>query len=99
MIDLSFVIPCYNEEGNVRVIYDAIHAVFDPEGISTEIVMDNDGSVDGTRKALKELYKDGKLDELEKYSKILYNQARLISGLSVDNPSEITNIICELISK
>ena len=48
---------------------------------------------------LKELYKDGKIDELEKYSKILYNQARLISGLSVDNPSEITNIICELISK
>ena len=37
--------------------------------------------------------------ELEEYTKVLYAQARLIEGLSIDNPTEITNLICDLISK
>lgn len=48
---------------------------------------------------LKELYKEGKLEEVNKYSNILYNQARLISGLPVENPNELTEIICEILSK
>lgn len=47
---------------------------------------------------LKELYKNDK-EELKKYSKILYNGARLIEGLSIENPTEFSNAICELISK
>lgn len=48
---------------------------------------------------IKELYKNNNKEELAKYTKILYNQARLISGLTVDNPSELTNLICDMISK
>ena len=55
-MELSFVIPCYNEEGNIDAIYDAIHRVFDPEGITYEMVLVNDGSKDGTAQKLKELY-------------------------------------------
>ncbi len=33
---------------------------------------------------------------LEKYTKILYNQARLIAGLSVDNPTELADSIVDL---
>ena len=47
---------------------------------------------------LKTLYNDDK-DELVKYSKILYTEARLIEGLPIDNPTEISNIICDVISK
>jgi len=46
---------------------------------------------------LKELY-DSDKEELKKYSKILYTQARLIEGLTIDNPTEYSNWICELIS-
>ena len=38
-------------------------------------------------------------DDLEKYTKILYSQARLIEGLTVENPTEISNLICEIMSK
>ena len=38
-------------------------------------------------------------DMLEKYSKVLYSEARLIEGLNIDNPTEISNLICEMISK
>lgn len=48
---------------------------------------------------LKELYKNNDKESLEKYTKVLYNQARLIEGLSIENPSEITNLICEIMSK
>ena len=44
---------------------------------------------------LKELYDTDK-EKLDKYSKILYAQARLIEGLTVDNPTELSNMICEL---
>ena len=33
---------------------------------------------------------------LEKYTKILYNQARLIAGLSVENPTELADSIADL---
>jgi len=47
---------------------------------------------------LKGLYKENK-EELKKYTKILYAQARLIEGLSIENQSEISDLICEIISK
>ena len=37
-------------------------------------------------KKLDELYKNDK-DALEKYTKVLYSQARLIEGLSIENPT------------
>ncbi len=47
---------------------------------------------------LKNLYENDK-EMLADYTKILYNQARLIEGLSVENPTELTNLICDLMSK
>ena len=47
---------------------------------------------------LKSLYNSDK-DELTKYARILYTEARLIEGLPIDNPTEISNIICDVISK
>ncbi|MBP3841396.1 MAG: molecular chaperone HtpG [Bacilli bacterium] len=50
-------------------------------------------------KKLEELYKEKNKEELEKYTKILYQEARLIEGLPIENPTELTNLVCELISK
>ena len=47
---------------------------------------------------MKDMFETDK-DELKKYAKILYAQARLISGLSVDNPSELGNLVCDLMLK
>lgn len=38
-------------------------------------------------------------EELKKYAKILYAQARMIEGLTIENPTEYSNWICQLISK
>ncbi|MBQ6497414.1 MAG: molecular chaperone HtpG [Bacilli bacterium] len=47
---------------------------------------------------LKELYKSDK-DEFVKYTKILYSEAKMIAGLPIDNPTEISKLICDVISK
>ena len=38
-------------------------------------------------------------EELEKYTKILYSEARLIEGLAIDNPTEISNLICDIMAR
>ncbi|MDO4283633.1 MAG: molecular chaperone HtpG [Clostridia bacterium] len=47
---------------------------------------------------LKYLYENDK-EKLKDYTKILYSQARLIEGLAIENPTEISNLICDLIAK
>lgn len=44
---------------------------------------------------LKSLYESDK-DRLEKYAKILYAEACLIGGISLENPAELTELISEL---
>ncbi|MBQ9086135.1 MAG: molecular chaperone HtpG [Clostridia bacterium] len=44
---------------------------------------------------LKKLFESDK-DTLAKYSKVLYAQARLVSGLSIENPAEISELVCDL---
>lgn len=46
-------------------------------------------------KKLKSLYETDK-EKLKTYTKILYAQARLIGGLKIDNPSELSDMVCGL---
>lgn len=47
---------------------------------------------------LKDLYANDK-DKLKDYAKLLYDQALLIEGMSIDNPVEFVNLVCELMTK
>ena len=48
---------------------------------------------------LMELHNNKDDDEIKKYTKVLYNMALLINGLSIDNPNELSDMICNIISK
>ncbi|HOC32933.1 MAG TPA: molecular chaperone HtpG [Ruminococcus flavefaciens] len=45
---------------------------------------------------LKALGESGDKDTLGKYAKLLYDQALLIEGMSIEDPVEFSNLICEL---
>ncbi len=47
---------------------------------------------------IKKLFTQNK-EDLKEYTKILYAQARLIEGLSIENPTEISNLVCKFIAK
>ena len=54
-LDLSVVIPIYNEVENVAELHARLHAVLDDLGHSFEIIAVDDGSTDGTFAVLQEL--------------------------------------------
>ena len=45
-MDLSVIIPIYNEEANIAALYDRLRGVLDPMGLGYEFVFINDGSRD-----------------------------------------------------
>ena len=45
---------------------------------------------------LKSLSEGGDKDKIGKYAKLLYDQALLIEGMSIEDPVEFSNLICEL---
>lgn len=47
---------------------------------------------------LKDLYANDK-DKLKDYAKLLYDQALLIEGMSIDNPVEFAKLVCDLMTK
>lgn len=54
-VQLSLIVPCYNEEGNVAPFFNAATACFDASGIVYELVFVDDGSADSTMEALHAL--------------------------------------------
>ena len=46
---------------------------------------------------LKELYEKDK-EEFKKYTKVIYYEARLIEGLPIDNPTEMSNLMCDIMA-
>ena len=89
---------CLVSDGDVSIeMQKVINAMPTDENINAKIVLEINDSHPISEK-LKELYKSNK-EEFEKYTKILYSQGRLIEGLSIDNPTEISNLVCELLSK
>ena len=55
-MELSIVVPCYNEEGNVEKFFEESEKVFAHSGIRYEYIFVNDGSADKTKELLDGLY-------------------------------------------
>jgi len=53
--EISLVIPCHNEEGNLKPLVEAIHAAMDPLGVDYEIVITDDCSTDRSWEVLVSL--------------------------------------------
>jgi len=54
---LSFVVPCYNEEGNIKLFYQDVVKHFKNFNYEIELIFINDGSKDNTIIELKKLVK------------------------------------------
>lgn len=79
---LSLVIPCYNEEANVRPMYEACCTVFSAAVPSFEMIFVNDGSTDKTWAELKKLYHEDKAHvRLLDFSRNFGKEAAMYAGL------------------
>lgn len=56
LVELSVVIPVYNEEESLEPLYGALRTALEGLGTSYEIVVVDDGSIDGSFEVLKKLH-------------------------------------------
>ena len=89
---------CLTTEGGISIEMEkVINSMPADQKIKAKIVLEINNSHPIANK-LKELFKENK-EELKNYTKILFATSKLIEGLEVKNPTEISNLICEAISK
>ena len=89
---------CLSTEGNISLEMEKIlNQMPTGEQVKADVVLEINKDHPIVNK-LNELYDNDK-EGLDTYTKILYNQARLIEGLPIENPTELTNMVCNLLSK
>ena len=90
---------CLKTKGEVSTEMEKVlQTMPNNQNVKAETVMEINMNHPITKK-MEDLYNNKEFDTLDKYSKVLYQEARLIEGLSVENPTELSNLICDLLAK
>ena len=96
-MDLSIVVPCYNEEGNVGLFYEEVQRVFKGKKIKYEIVFVNDGSSDNTLNRLTDIVNQKKQNiKVINFSRNFGKEAAMYAGLKEAEGELVTIIDADL---
>ena len=68
-MELSIVIPAYNEEKNIPVVYAYVSGILKKLNKDYELIFVNDGSTDGTLSELKKLRNNDKKVKIISFTK------------------------------
>lgn len=82
-MDLTIVVPLYNEEENVERLYSSIVDAVDGEGISFEVVLVNDGSRDRTFDIAAGIADDDSRVRVVEFRKNYGQTAAMAAGIDV----------------
>ena len=89
---------CLSSEGVISASMEkTLNAMESNQGAKAKMVLEINENHEIANK-LKTLYDNDK-EALKKYAKVLYAEARLIEGLPIENPTEISNLICDFLAK
>ena len=90
----SFIVPCYNEAGNVEALLNAFHDVFDGVCDQWHLIMVDDGSTDATLEHITSLCADNNVEVIG-FSRNFGKEAAILAGLNaaLAHGSEIIGII------
>ncbi len=96
-MDISLIIPCYNEELNIKPFFSLCLKTF-PQNLKIEYIFINDGSKDNTLKEIKDLIKENKnyniigLD----FSRNFGKEAAMLAGLEKSTGQYVALIDADL---
>lgn len=81
---LSLIVPCYNEENNVKKFYDEVNNAFAGKVYDYEFVFVDDGSKDNTYKNLKSIYEENKNHNVQvlSFSRNFGKESAIYAGLN-----------------
>ena len=79
-MNLDIIIPCYNEENNIKPLYNKIKKELND--LNYQIIFINDGSIDNTYNILKELYQENKTNiKVINFSRNFGKDAAIYAGM------------------
>jgi dolichol-phosphate mannosyltransferase len=96
MTDIVVVIPVFNEEHNVPVLYERLHGVISSLGKTYRFIFVNDGSRDNTLQKLKELTVKDKNVRYIDLSRNFGHQVAVTAGLNFSKGKRVVIIDADL---
>ena len=92
-INLSIIVPCYNEQDNIKLFYETLVKTFGNLMESTEIIFINDGSTDDTIKQIRKIYEQSKYKiKVIDFSRNFGKESAMLAGLK-ESQGKYTAII------
>ena len=91
-MDLSIVIPIYNEVDNLRPLCQRVHAVLAPLDWSYELVLIDDGSQDGSSELLAELHAEDDTLKVLRFRRNFGQTAALAAGFEYAHGDVIVSL-------
>jgi glycosyltransferase involved in cell wall biosynthesis len=95
-IDLSVIVPAYNEESNVERVYDRICNVLDGIGLTWELIFSVDPSTDRTEELILAVRERDPRVKLLRFSRRFGQPMATIAGLEASSGDAVVVIDCDL---
>jgi glycosyltransferase involved in cell wall biosynthesis len=92
---VSLVLPAYNEELNIRQVYDSIQASIGSSE-NLEIIFIDDGSSDGTAQCVRQLRSADPAVRRVRFGRNFGHQAALFAGLETARGAAVITLDCDL---
>lgn len=95
-LDISVVIPVYNEEKNIPHLYDELSAALNELGMSYEVVVIDDGSKDGSFEALKAVHEKDSRWQIIQFRRNFGQTAGMAAGFKAAQGKVVISIDADL---
>ncbi|GAC1428723.1 MAG: glycosyltransferase family 2 protein [Chloroflexota bacterium] len=95
-VDLSLVIPIYNEEGSIPELYEALSAVLSEQGCTYEILFIDDGSRDTTFTQLSDLHHADSRVRVIRFRRNFGKTAALAAGFTMSSGEVVITMDADL---
>lgn len=92
---ISVIVPCYNEEGNIKLFYDEIKNVINDMNVKLELIFVDDGSKDDTLSIIKKITDDKDVKYIS-FSRNFGKEAAIMAGLKASTGDYVTIIDADL---
>lgn len=89
-MDISVIVPCYNEEESIPLFYKEIKKVIKEMNIKFEVIFIDDGSSDNSLNIMRELSKKDKNIRYISFSRNFGKEAGILAGLE----AALGNYVC-----
>lgn len=95
---ISIIVPCYNEEKNIPLLYKELGGVLEnlKQTYDFEVIFVNDGSIDGTNEEIEKIIKNDNRIKYVEFSRNFGHQVALEAGINLAKGNAIIMMDADL---